>query len=82
VRPAREKTARIRIGISGRRYPPWRKTLYLADLAQRAELEFASSKFPTIERAGSFHSLQRPAHFAKWRRQTPDDFVFSIKGGR
>jgi uncharacterized protein YecE (DUF72 family) len=78
--PMAEK--KVRIGISGWRYTPWRGLFYPSDLPQRAELEFASSKFPTIELNGSFYSLQRPSHFARWARETPKDFVFSIKGGR
>ena len=74
--------AKVRIGISGWRYAPWRGVFYPRDLAQRAELAFASRKFPSIELNGSFYALQRPAHYARWARETPDDFVFSIKGGR
>src|SRR5205085_8284342 len=28
------------------------------------------------------HSLQRPNNYATWYEQTPDDFIFSLKGGR
>ncbi|MGH8519105.1 MAG: DUF72 domain-containing protein, partial [Panacagrimonas sp.] len=75
-------TGSVRIGISGWRYTPWRGVFYPRDLPQRAELEFASTRFSTIELNGSFYSLQRPAHYARWAGETPDDFVFSIKGGR
>jgi uncharacterized protein YecE (DUF72 family) len=74
--------ASIRIGISGWRYAPWRSSFYPASLPQRAELEYASRTFPTIEINGSFYSLQRPEHYALWRTQTPRGFVFSVKGGR
>src|SRR3954469_6413727 len=72
----------IRIGISGWRYPPWRGVFYPHDLAQHRELAFASRCFPTIEINGSFYSLQRPQSYAQWYRQTPDHFVFSVKGSR
>lgn len=75
-------TAHIRIGISGWRYPPWRKVFYPADLAQKHELEFASRALPTIELNGSFYALQRPTSYLQWYEQTPDDFVFSIKATR
>lgn len=74
--------ATIRIGISGWRYAPWRGPFYPADLPQRAELEYASRRFPTIEINGSFYSLQRPESYARWYTQTPEGFVFSLKGGR
>jgi uncharacterized protein YecE (DUF72 family) len=72
----------VRIGISGWRYAPWRKTFYPADLPQRRELEFASRALPTIELNGSFYSLQMPKSWQAWHDQTPDDFVFSVKGPR
>ena len=53
----------IRIGISGWRYVPWRGTFYPKGLPQRAELEYASAHFPTIEINGSFYSLQTPASY-------------------
>jgi uncharacterized protein YecE (DUF72 family) len=74
--------ATIRIGISGWRYGPWRDVFYPRDLAQRRELEFASRAFPTIEINGSFYSLQHPESYEMWYRETPDDFVFAVKGGR
>jgi len=74
--------ARIRIGISGWRYPPWRGTFYPKDLARKNELAYAASKFPIIEINGTFYSLQRPSSFARWYEQTPKNFVFSVKGGR
>lgn len=74
--------ATIRIGISGWRYAPWRGSFYPPALPQRAELEYASRRFSTIEINGSFYSLQRPESYAQWYEQTPDGFVFSLKGGR
>jgi uncharacterized protein YecE (DUF72 family) len=75
-------TGRIRIGISGWRYPHWRGSFYPAGLQQRRELEFASQIFSAIEINGTFYSLQRPASFSKWADETPGDFLFALKGGR
>jgi uncharacterized protein YecE (DUF72 family) len=72
----------IRIGISGWRYEPWRGIFYPKELAQRRELEFASRAFNSIELNGSFYSLQTPQSYANWYEESPDDFVFSIKGPR
>lgn len=72
----------VRIGISGWTYPPWRKVFYPEGLAHRRELEFASRRMTSIEINGSFYALQRPESWQSWREQTPDDFVFSVKGGR
>jgi uncharacterized protein YecE (DUF72 family) len=72
----------IRIGISGWRYAPWRGVFYPRGLPQREELAFASRRLPTIEINGSFYSLQAPSSFVAWHDQTPDDFVFAVKGPR
>ncbi|HEX3373472.1 MAG TPA: DUF72 domain-containing protein [Edaphobacter sp.] len=72
----------VRIGISGWTYKPWRGVFYPQKLSQKKELTYAASLFPSIEVNGTFYSLQRPSSFATWRDQTPDDFVFSIKGSR
>jgi uncharacterized protein YecE (DUF72 family) len=74
--------ATIRIGISGWRYAGWRGVFYPAKLPHRRELEFAATKFPTVEINGTFYSLQRPESFRRWSSETPDNFVFGIKGSR
>ena len=69
-----------RIGISGWRYEPWRGVFYPKGLQQRRELEYASRQINSIEINGTFYSLQRPASFKTWHDETPDDFVFAVKG--
>jgi uncharacterized protein YecE (DUF72 family) len=69
----------IRVGISGWRYEPWRGVFYPEKLAQRLELQYASSQFNSIELNGSFYSLQRPKNFLQWYSETPNDFIFSVK---
>jgi uncharacterized protein YecE (DUF72 family) len=73
---------RIRVGISGWRYPRWRGTFYPPGLPQRRELEYAASLLGSVELNGSFYSLQRPSSYARWAAETPEDFVFAVKGGR
>ncbi|MDO0844612.1 DUF72 domain-containing protein [Xanthomonas campestris pv. campestris] len=73
---------RIRIGISGWRYARWRGTFYPTGLAQRRELAYAGRCFPSVEINGSFYSLQRPESYQSWHDETPDDFVFAVKGPR
>jgi uncharacterized protein YecE (DUF72 family) len=70
----------VRIGISGWRYAPWRGVFYPPKLPQRRELEFASRCLPAIEINGSFYSLQRPQSYAEWHDDTPEGFVFAVKG--
>ncbi|MCU1549626.1 MAG: hypothetical protein JWR36_186 [Glaciihabitans sp.] len=70
------------VGISGWRYPPWRGVWYPKGLPQRSELEYSSSRLNSIELNGSFYALQRPSSYQSWYDATPDEFVFSVKGGR
>lgn len=79
---SRHARGRIRIGISGWRYAPWRGVFYPRALAQREELRFAAGSFDSIEINGTFYGLQRPSSFDAWYDQTPDDFVFAVKGPR
>ena len=72
----------VRIGISGWQYPGWRGDFYPKGLVQRKELEYASRQFQTIELNGSFYSLQRPESFLRWAAETPENFLFSVKGSR
>src|SRR3954462_6321214 len=72
----------VRVGISGWRYAPWPGVFYPPRPAQRRELEYASSLLRSIEINGSFYSLQRPSCYESWYAETPDDFVFAVKGGR
>jgi uncharacterized protein YecE (DUF72 family) len=74
--------AQIRVGISGWRYPRWRGDFYPRGLRQADELRYAAERMTSVEINGSFYSLQRPSSYAAWRAQTPDDFVFAVKGGR
>ena len=71
----------IRTGIGGWTYPDWRKgTFYPEGLVQKRELEWASRQLGAIEINGTYHSLQKPESFRKWREATPEGFVFAIKG--
>ena len=72
----------IHIGISGWRYAGWRGVFYPPTLPQRNELAFAAKNFDTIEINGTHYSLQRPESFARWVRETPEGFIFAVKGSR
>lgn len=72
----------IRVGIGGWTYEPWRDNFFPAGLPQAQELHYASRKVTAIEINGTYYSTQKPASFAKWHDDTPDDFVFSLKASR
>jgi len=81
--PGRQRTeARVRVGISGWTYAPWRGTFYPKGLRQKDELAYVAERMSSVEINGSFYALQRPESFRSWRRQVGDDFCFAVKGGR
>ena len=74
--------SRVLIGTSGWSYKHWRGTFYPEGLRQRDELKYISRELNSLELNGSFYSLQRPQSYQQWRADTPDDFLFAIKGSR
>ena len=77
-----EARAKIRIGVGGWTYEPWRGAFFPKGLAHSRELEYASGKLTSIEINGTYYGSQKPESFAKWRDESPDDFVFAVKGPR
>src|SRR5688572_20395591 len=79
---ATRKAGKIYIGVGGWNFAPWRGSFYPKGLAHARELEYASGKLTSIEINSTFYRLQKPAVFQKWRDETPDGFVFSVKAPR
>src|SRR5690348_7391481 len=79
---ATARAQRIRVGIGGWNFPPWRDNFYPKGLPQRRELEFASRRVTAIEINSTFYRAQKDSVYAKWRDETPKDFVFSLKAPR
>jgi len=76
------KQGKIRVGIGGWTFEPWRGVFYPKGLPHARELEYASRQLTTIEINGTFYRTQTPATFAKWAAEVPDGFVFAVKGPR
>ena len=74
--------ARIRVGVGGWTYEPWRDNFYPAGLPHSQELHHASRRLTAIEVNGTFYSTFKPPTFAKWRDETPEGFVFTLKAHR
>lgn len=72
----------IYAGIGGWTFAPWRGPFYPKGLQQARELEHASRQVTAIEINGTFYRTQTPASFRKWAEETPDGFVFAVKGHR
>jgi uncharacterized protein YecE (DUF72 family) len=80
-RASASRVARIFVGTSGWVYKTWRAHLY-GDVPVRRWLEVASRTFGALEINGSFYSQIKPATYARWAAETPDDFRFALKGHR
>ncbi|HEX4479234.1 MAG TPA: DUF72 domain-containing protein [Rudaea sp.] len=74
-----KSSGKIRVGIGGWKFAPWRETFYPDGLTQKNELEYASRHMTAIEVNSTFYAAQKPATYAKWRSETPEGFVFSLK---
>jgi uncharacterized protein YecE (DUF72 family) len=79
---AAPRVGRVRIGISGYDYKPWRGKFYPTGLASRHWLRYAASIFDTIELNGTFYSLKSPDVFRRWVSEAPPGFLFAVKGSR
>ena len=73
---------KIRVGIGGWTFEPWRGVFYPEGLPHRRELEFASRALTSIEINGTYYSTFKPDSWRKWRDETPDGFVFAVKASR
>jgi uncharacterized protein YecE (DUF72 family) len=72
----------IYVGIGGWVFDEWRDNFYPKGLSQKRELEYASRRLTAIEVNGTYYGSQKPQTFAKWHDETPDSFVFTLKGPR
>ncbi len=73
---------RIGIGVGGWVFEPWRGTFYPDGLSQKDELNHMSRRVTAIEINATYYGSQKPTTFAKWRDDTPDGFLFTVKGNR
>jgi uncharacterized protein YecE (DUF72 family) len=67
--------------MAGWVFPDWRGgQFYPEGLKQKDELSWASRHITAIEINSTFYQNQKPASFENWAAQTPEDFVFTVKG--
>ena len=70
------------IGTSGWVYRHWMGIFYPTRLPGERQLPFYAEHFPTVEVNFSFYRLPERSVFETWRAQTPDGFLFAVKGSR
>jgi len=76
------RRGRALVGTSGWIYPHWSGRFYPAGLPSKRQLAFVASQLDSVEVNGTFYRLSRPPSFARWRDDTPEHFVFALKGSR
>ncbi len=72
----------VRVGCSGWNYRDWRGTFYPAGLPPARWLEHYAARFATVEVNATFYRLPSRDAVARWVEQTPEGFVFCVKGSR
>ena len=72
----------IYIGTSGWQYKHWIGVFYPEGLRQKDWFEFYSRYFNTVEVNYSFYRVPSEKTFIKWREESPDGFIFSLKASR
>lgn len=73
---------RLFIGTSGYNYPDWKGIFYPKGLVQKDWLSYYSQVFQTVEINNSFYTSVKQETYKQWYQQTPEDFVFAVKGHR
>jgi uncharacterized protein YecE (DUF72 family) len=74
--------SKIYVGVGGWVFDEWRGNFYPKGLPQKRELEYASRRLTAIEINGTYYGSQKPGSFARWHDETPEGFVFALKGPR
>lgn len=72
----------IRIGTSGWNYEHWRGLFYPEGLPQSEWFPHYARHFRTVEINNTFYHQPDDGTFDDWRKQAPDDFVYSVKANR
>lgn len=75
-------SGRIRVGIGGWVYEPWRGVFYPEGLRQKDELRYVGEHLTATEINATYYSTQKPATFANWAKAVPDGFSFAVKASR
>lgn len=74
--------AEIRIGTSGYHYKHWLGRYYPEGTKASEMLAHYRRDFDTVELNNTFYQLPTESTFDGWRRNTPHDFLFAVKGSR
>ena len=71
-----------RIGTSGYNYTEWLGSFYPEDLPENRMLAFYAQNFDSVEINYTFYRMPTVRILQGWGKETPSDFVFSLKAPR
>ncbi len=70
------------IGTSGWQYADWKGRFYPEEMPTSQWLRYYCERFATVEVNNTFYRLPERRTFEKWRNQTPEDFIVTVKANR
>jgi uncharacterized protein YecE (DUF72 family) len=75
-------TEEIFIGTSGYSYKHWSDRFYPKELSQNQWLEYYAKTFSSVELNVTYYRLPTEKMYETWKKNTPDNFVYALKGSR
>lgn len=75
-------SGKIRVGIGGWSFEPWRGVFYPEGLRQKDELSYATAQMTAIEINSTYYRSQSPKSFTGWAAAAPDGFQYAVKASR
>jgi uncharacterized protein YecE (DUF72 family) len=73
---------RIRVGVGGWDFDPWRESFYPPRLPRSKQLGHMAGRLTAVEINATYYKLQKPELYAGWAKAVPEDFRFALKGSR
>jgi uncharacterized protein YecE (DUF72 family) len=73
---------KVYTGTSGFSYKEWIGNFYPEKIKPGRMLEYYSSKLGVVEINNTFYRMPKKEVVENWSRETPDEFLFSIKASR
>jgi uncharacterized protein YecE (DUF72 family) len=80
--PMASTEGRIRVGVGGWDFDPWRESFYPLGLPKSKQLSHLAERLTAVEINATYYKLQKPELYARWAKAVPEDFRFALKGSR
>ena len=74
--------AKAWVGTSGFAFPEWKPSFYPKGVPSKDFLSYYASKFDSVEIDGTFYRTPKENVIEAWKRNTPEDFRFALKGNQ